>query len=179
MPRGPENLRKGDLLLPGYEQMHRIKESSGQFAIPVGGHWVEMDVLRIAEKVEEYSQGQCRVWSCTCGRCLDHPDVMQRHYPHKVVEVLPDGGLADVFGFSEFGDHVVHHLIAIDRQLADPWEVQAQEDAKVKKRVEAERREAQREALDAIETALKSRKIHWKGPDGLYADPYGGGRVRV
>lgn len=173
---GPENLRQqSHLLLPGYEEMKRIKESAGRFAIPVGGHWVERDVLHISEAISE-RWPTLRVWSCTCGHCLDHPDPTRRHFPHKVVEMLEGGGMADVFGFTEFGEHVIQHLYAIDSQVTDPWEVQEQENRKIRRAREKEERARQREALEPIEAALRSRKYHWKGPDGLYTDPWGGGR---
>jgi len=153
------------LLLPGeWEQLQAISASS-KFLVPVGTDWVEQDVLGIANEVS-IRWPNLAVASCPCGHCL-----RKGHYPHVVMEHCRDGVTRPVFGFTRLDRRIIDRLKAIHAS-EDP---QAKhEEVKRKARAEAKRKreEEQKEQLEIVEAALRSPKVHWKGPDGMSADPH-------
>lgn len=153
------------LLLPGeYERLQAVRASS-KFLRPVGTAWVESDVLGIANEVAT-RWPNLAIASCPCGHCL-----RRGHYPHVVMEHCRDGVTRPVFGFTRLDRDVIHRLQAIHASQ-DP--AAKHEKLKERHRAEAKRQrdEAQREQLDVIEAALKSRKQDWRGPNGLRTRPH-------
>lgn len=153
------------LLLPGeLEQIQAVRASS-KFVRPVGTHWVENDVLGVAEEVNR-RWPNLRVASCPCGHCL-----VRGHYPHMVMEHCRDGVTRPVFGATRLNRSIVHRLQAI-HESQNP--AAQHEELKARHRAEAKRQrdEAQRETLEVVEAALKSPKADWRGPGGFRTNPY-------
>lgn len=159
------------LALPGdIERLQAIRASS-KFVLPAGTHWVENDVLSISNEIAS-RWPNLRVASCPCNRCL-----IEGHYPHVILEHCKDGVTRPVFGFTRFSPDVVERLKAIhasEDPAAKHREINERKRTEERKRAE----EAQREHLEVVEAALKSRKSDWRGPDGLRTDPYAKGPRR-
>lgn len=156
------------LALPGDLERLQAVQASSKFVLPVGTHWVENDVLSISNEITA-RWPNLRVASCPCNRCL-----IEGHYPHVILEHCKDGITRPVFGFSRFSRDVVDRLKAIhasENPQAKHRELNARKQAEVKQQAE----DAQRERLEVVEAALKSRKRDWRGPNGLRTDPHAKG----
>lgn len=154
------------LLLPGEQDQIQAIRASSKFVQPVGTHWVEGDVLGVANEVAR-RWPNLAVASCPCGHCL-----RKGHYPHVIMEHCRDGVTRPVFGFTRLNRSIVDRLKAIH---ASNNPQAKHEDLKARHRAEAKRQrdEAQREQLEIAEAALKSSKTDWRGPNGLRTSPYG------
>jgi hypothetical protein len=149
------------LELPGeWDKVTKVQNTS-RFLLPSGTAFVERDVLGVAEEVERISGGKCRVASCSCGKCLE-----KGHYPHVVLELSRRGQTSPVFGFTNFGPHVVQRLREIHVSTGHHKE-SLKKNEKIRKDMKAKAVEVQRENLEIVETALKSHKFDWRGPRGL------------
>lgn len=154
------------LALPGnWGQFAEVRDT-GRFLEPVGTAFVERDVLGVAEEVHRVSGGRCRVASCSCGNCH-----RKGHFPHAVVEQGNSGRVYPVFGFSEFGPHVVQRLREI-HVSNNPNKEAMDHNRKVKARLQKRTDEKRAEGLEIIRAALESRKFDWKGPAGLRTRAY-------
>lgn len=153
------------LMLPGELEKIQAVRASSKFIRPVGTHWVENDVLGVAEEVNR-RWPNLRVASCPCGHCL-----RRGHYPHMVMEHCRDGVTRPIFGVTKLNRSVVDRLKAI-HESNDPKA--HHEELKRRHRAEAKRKrdEAQREQMEVIEAALKSPKSDWRGPGGFRTNPY-------
>jgi len=152
------------LLLPG--DWNPLQQGRpGGLVEPVGTHWVERDVLGVAQEVAQ-RWPNLRVASCSCNRCHE-----QGHYPHVVVELCRDGKQRPVFGFSAFGRHIIERLEAI--HVANEPDKQAEKaNEQAKKAARKQTDDKRRADLEVIEAALRSPKIDWKGPGGKRADAH-------
>lgn len=157
-----DSLSDQSLLLPG--QWNGPQASAGDFLLPVGTDWVERDVLEIGMEVAERFPN-LRVASCECGRCVE-----EGHFPHAVLELCKDGVTRPVFGFREFGRHIIDRLMEI--HLSNDPERKLEE-ANRKARAEVKRQvdEQRREGLEVVRSALESHKVNWTGPHDMKTDP--------
>lgn len=133
--------------------------------LPVGGHFVEKDVLDLAEEVAARFPN-LRIASCDCNRCAE-----RGHFPHVVVEMTRDGQQRPVLGFYEFGRHVIDmihkaHISNLSLRDLEDKEGRARQAKKKEAREELEAN------LEVVEAALKSPKIEWTGPNGVKTDPH-------
>lgn len=153
------------LLLPGdWGRIHQDKNQS-RFLLPVGTHWVENDVLGIADEVRRISRGKLRVASCSCGKCI-----RSGHFPHVVVEIGKRGGTYPVFGFTRFGRHVIQRV----RQIHVSTGHHKKEEKKnkfIRKKLKQKAKDIQTHKLEVVEAALKSNKQDYRGPEGMKTDP--------
>ena len=154
-------LSNQSLALPGDMGNLQAQRNESEFLMPVGTHWVERDVLGISEQVYEVTRGKCRVASCQCGRCLD-----KGHFPHVVLELGKDGRTHPVFGFTSFGPHVVQRIQEI-HVSQNPNKKTMQANAERRQQLKQKSRVIQQEKLEVVESALKSKKFDWRGPDGM------------
>lgn len=160
------------LLLPGQHERLQSVERSRHFAIPVGTHWVERDVLYVSEEIAR-RWPNLLVVSCSCGQCG-----LQGHYPHMVMESCRDGETRPVFGFHEFGRHLIERLQAAHNEnTEDLLERMHKENEKVRKAKRDKVRDQQREAAEVVGAALQSPKLKWRGPGGVTTDTSKAGRV--
>lgn len=162
--RGDPEPSEQKLLLPGDWSTQQMATGGGLIE-PVGTHWVERDVLGVAEEVAQ-RWPNLRVASCDCGCCLS-----QGHYPHVVVEMCKDGKTRPVFGFTKFGRHIIERLaqIHVSNQSNEQMEKQNE---KVREDLKKKTDEKRRADLEVVESALKSHKHDWKGPNGLRTNSY-------
>lgn len=152
------------LALPGNWDITEDRlDTSSQLLLPVGTDFVEQDVLSIAERA--WVEFGVRIASCACGACLG-----RGHFPHMVMEVTEHGETVPVFGFKQFDNRVLKRLHEIDTRRVDVGK-------QVRDKREAARRDrrrqfhdAQGEALDMVESALRSHKHEYKTPIGT-TDP--------
>lgn len=149
------------LQLPGQWENFKAQTNEGSFLLPVGTHWVEQDVLGVAEEVYRVTRGRCRVASCNCGKCLE-----RGHFPHVVLELDRFGRTHPVFGSRSLGPHIVQRLREMHISN-DPnkkaMEANAKENARRKRLAE----ERQAEKLEIVSSALASTKFDWRGPNGI------------
>jgi len=148
--------------LPGneWEKIQEVKDTS-QFLLPAGTHWVERDVMGVAEEVHHVTKGKCRVASCSCGHCLE-----RGHFPHVVLELARNGRTSPVFGFTSFGPHVIHRLREIHVSQGHEKKMREKND-KIRESHKKKSEEYQQEKLEVIRAALESHKHDWRGPNGL------------
>lgn len=155
-----------DLLLPGEWERIQAVQASSKFILPVGTHWVEADVLGIANEVAT-RWPNLQIASCQCGKCLD-----RGHYPHVVLEHTKTGRTEPVFGFIKLNRDVIHRLQAIHASQ-DPLAKHREQNEQTHALLKKEADEKQKENLAVIEAALRNPKYNWKGPNGMRTDPYG------
>lgn len=155
-------LSNQSLNLPGqdWDKLTEIKDTS-KFLIPVGTDFVERDVLGISEEVYRITNGRCRVASCSCGKCLE-----KGHYPHVVVERGKSGRTYPVFGFTNFGPHILQRLRQI-HVSNEPNKKSMKKNAQIYESRKQIARDKQTEKLEVIESALRSHKFDWRGPNGI------------
>ena len=164
-PGVPQPREQAKLLMPGeWERLHAVQASSG-FLLPVGVHWVERDVLGIAQEVSR-RWPNLRIASCNCGRCVE-----EGHHPHVVMELTRSGKTVPVFGFMRFGRHVIERLWAIHADQ-NPNAAAMEHNARQRRALKKKSQEVQAENLEVVEAALNSRKHDWKGPKGLKTNPH-------
>lgn len=155
---------KQELLLPGdWERMEAVRASS-KFILPVGTQWVEADVLGIANEVST-RWPNLQIASCQCGKCL-----AAGHYPHVVLEHTRNNQTVPVFGFVRLNRDVIHRLQAI-HSSQDPLKKHLEQNEQTRAVLKKEADAAQKEQLEVIESALRSHKHDWKGPNGMRTDP--------
>lgn len=158
--------------MPGQFERLQSVERSKHFAIPVGTHWVERDVLYISEEIAR-RWPNLLVVSCSCGQCT-----LQGHYPHMIMEACRDGQTRPVFGFHEFGRHLIERLQAAHNEnTSDLLERMHRDNEKVRKAKRDEALDEQREATEIVAAALESPKLKWTGPNGITTDTSKAGRV--
>lgn len=139
----------------------QVERNTSNFLLPAGTHWVENDILSISDRVNQITNGKCRVASCTCGNC-----VMKGHFPHVVVELTRSGKTAPVFGFTEFGEHVLHRLREI-HVSQEPNKKSEENNRRVREQARKNTDAHRREKLEIIQAALDSPKHDWRGPGGI------------
>lgn len=149
------------LEVPGHWNEAQVLTKSSEFLLPAGTSWVKRDVLGVAEEVERMTGGRCRVASCSCGKCLQ-----VGHFPHVVVELTRSGQTVPVFGTRELGPHVVQRLREI-HVSNNPNKKSMKKNAEIRAAMKKKSREVQLERLDIIESALRSHKFDYRGPNGL------------
>lgn len=162
-----------ELLLPGREGSVQVKRNLSNFLIPVGTHWVERDVLFISEEISRRWPSAIVV---SCNR--NHPGECAPvgHYPHMVMERLPDGRTLPVMGFERFEPDVIHRLQAI-HVSQDPQATHEQINRRERKARHQRVQEHGRELAEIVGAALRSNSHSWKGPDGIAASPHGAVRT--
>lgn len=149
------------LHLPGQWDGLTSRTNGGSFLLPVGTHWVERDVLGIAEEVYKVTRGKCRVASCNCGRCLS-----RGHFPHVVLELDKYGETHPVFGARSLGPHIVQRLREMHvSNNPNKRAMEANERERQRRRNVSEA--ANQEKLEVVRSALSSHKFDWRGPDGI------------
>lgn len=153
------------LELPGQWDTFTPKRSEGAFVLPVGTHWVEQDVLGVAEEVHRITRGKCRLASCTCGHCL-----RRGHFPHVVLELDKYGRTNPVFGSRSLGPHIVQRLREM-HVSNNPNKKAMKENEKEYNRRKKLAEEVQAEKLEVVQSALNSHKFDWRGPDGMRTKP--------
>lgn len=153
------------LMLPGQQERIQAVSASSKFLKPVGTHWVEHDVLSVAEEVNR-RWPNLRIASCSCGHCL-----ARDHYPHVVMEHCKDGVTRPVFGFTRLGRDVIDRLGAI-HESQNPQARHAALNARRRREEQARAEEQRREDLEVVEAALRSGKHNWKGPRGMRTNPH-------
>ena len=160
-------LSNQSLKLPGqnWESLTQVRDSD-KFLIPVGTDFVERDVLGISEEVHRVTGGKCRVASCQCGKCLE-----KGHYPHVVLEKTRGGHTSPVFGFTNFGPHIVRRLREI-HVSNNPNKKSMQNNQKIVAERKRKQDEARQEGLEIVRAALESHKLDWKGPNGIRTRPF-------
>ena len=154
-------LSNQSLALPGDMGNLQVNRNDAEFLMPVGTHWVEQDVLRISEEVDRITQGKCRVASCNCNNCE-----RQGHFPHVVLELGKDGRTHPVFGFTQFGPHVVQRIREI-HVSQNPNKKAMTENQRLLAERKQRTRDAQSEKLEIVKSALSSHKHNWRGPNGI------------
>lgn len=154
-------LSNQNLAIPGDWDSLRLSSKASEFLTPVGTHWVERDVLGVAEEVYKITDGKCRVASCQCGKCLE-----KGHFPHVVVELGKDGRTHPVFGFTRFGPHVTQRIREIHISQ-NPNKKSMENNRKIHEARKQKARDLQTERLEIVEAALKSHKFDWRGPNGI------------
>lgn len=161
-----------DLLLPGHHEQVKAVERASHFLIPVGTHWVERDVLFVSEEITR-RWPNLAVVSCSCCHCLE-----RGHHPHMVVESCRDGQTRPVFGFAEFGRHVIEQLAAIHvENSGGRLDQMRRHNEKIIESRAKKAREQSEEAAEVVVAALRSHKHDWRGPNGLRTQAGRGGRV--
>lgn len=149
------------LHLPGqWDKVQSVKNES-RFLLPTGIGWVENDVLGIADEVRRVSKGRCRLASCGCGKCLE-----RGHFPHVVLELTKRGSTAPVFGARELGPHIVQRLQQM-HVSQNPNEQSIKHNEKLRTERRAKALEGMRERLEVVESALRSHKFDYRGPNGM------------
>lgn len=157
-------LNDASLLLPGQWEQEQLRTASAGFLLPVGTSWVQRDVLGIADEINA-RWPNLRVASCGCGHCVE-----RGHAPHAVLEYCRDGVTRPVFTFVRFGRDVIDRLHQIHVSQNPQAQHEAHNEA-VRKELKRKADEKMDEGLEIIESALRSRKQDWRGPDGLRTDP--------
>lgn len=162
--RGSGALSDQSLDLPGnWDGLNEAR--SDKMLVPVGTSFVQKDMLGIAEEVHSMTGGRCRVVSCQCGQCVE-----KGHFPHAVVEFAKNGKTYPVFGFREFGRHVIDRMREI-HVSNNPNKKAMKKNAELYASRKKRAQEVQQEKLEVIEAALRSPKFDWRGPSGMRTDP--------
>lgn len=159
-------LSSQSLELPGQWDKFTPKTNEGSFLLPVGTHWVENDVLGVAEEVSRVTRGKCRVASCPCGHCVE-----RGHFPHVVLELDKFGRTHPVFGSRSLGPHIVQRLREM-HVSNEPNKKSMSQNAKERARRRRLAEERQAERLEVVSSALASHKFDWRGPNGIRTKAY-------